>query len=63
LNGTIPSCIADSGSTANVGTQRDAKHFGDTGETSDKIFIVANGDMEEATEVKQLTFDIREEAR
>ena len=62
MNGSIPSCIADSGCTANAGTKRDAKHCESTGETSDKVFVMPNGDMEEATEVKKLPFDIREEA-
>ena len=35
LNGSIPSGIADSGTTATCGTVRDAKHFLHTGETSD----------------------------
>ena len=62
LNGSIPSGIADSGTTATCGTVRDAKHFLHTGETSDKIFQVANGEIEEATEVKQLPFQLRKEA-
>ena len=62
LNGSIASGIADSGTTATCGTVRDAKHFLHTGETSDKIFQVANGEIEEATEVKQLPFQLRKEA-
>ena len=63
LNGSIPSCLADSGCTAHAGTKDDAEHCEDTDEESDKVFVMPNGSLEEATDVKKLPFDIREEAR
>ena len=64
MDGTIDSCIADSGTTATCGTPAHAKHFEDTGEVSNKTFIVANGTTEEATEIKKLPYkQLREEAR
>ena len=57
-------CIADSGTTTTCGTPAHAKHFEDTGEVSNKTFIVANGTTEEATEIKKLPYtQLREEAR
>lgn len=64
LNGTIASGIADSGTTATCGILNDEKYFENTGEVSDKTFIVANGIAEPATEVMKLPFEqLRDEAR
>ena len=63
LNGSIPSGIADSGTTSTVGAEKDKHLFNAMNEKSNKVFSVANGNMEHATEVKQLQHDLRESAR
>ena len=63
LNGSIPSMIADSGTTKTVGTLADEKHFEETDEVSDRVFAVATGALAAATSIKKLKHNLREEAR
>ncbi len=61
LNGTIPSAVADSGTTSSVGTATDP-HIA-TGRTSTKMFHLPNGTHAKATELKQLIHEVRQPAR
>lgn len=60
-SGAIPSAIVDSGTTSNVGMPEDP--FIDTNLRSNKVFAVANGQIEQATTIKKLHHDVREPAR
>ena len=55
--------VVDSGSTSHISTKKDAHHFIPTGESSDKVFRVANGNISPATEKRLLPFDLRPEAK
>ena len=65
LDGTIPSAIADSRATLNVGTKRDKKRnaFMATGRQSDKAFRMPNGEVEEASDMDKLQHDVRHPAK
>ena len=63
LDGSIPSMIADSGTTKHVGMLADDECFEETDEVSDKVFAVANGALEAATNIKKLKHKLRDEAR
>ena len=65
LDGTIPSAIADSGATSNVGTKRDKKRnaFVATGRQSDKAFRMPNGEIEEASDMDELHHNVRHPAK
>jgi len=57
MDGAIPSTIADSGATSGVGTKDDPSHR--TGEPSDKRFILPSGEVIQATEKVEYSFNIR----
>jgi len=57
MDGTIPSTIADSGTTSGVGTRDDPSHR--TGEPSDKRFILPSGEVIQATEKAEYPFNVR----
>ncbi len=61
LDGSIPSAIADSGATSNVGTTRDKtrKAFVATGQKLDKAFCMPNGQVEEANIMDELQHNVR----
>ena len=63
LKGTIPTTVADSGTTSSVGAPKDAGEYESTGIKSDKIFRVANGQTEAATDIKLLQHPLRDDAR
>jgi len=57
------SMVVDSGSTSHISTKKDAHHFIPTGESSDKVFRVANGNEQPATEKRLLPFNLPPEAK
>ena len=63
LNGTIPTTVADSGTTSSVGALKDTGEYEPTGLKSNKIFKVANGQTEAATDIKLLQHPLRKDAR
>jgi hypothetical protein len=60
MDGTIPSTIADSGTTSGAGTRDDPSHC--TGEPSDKRFILPSSEVIQATEKAEYPFNIRASA-
>ncbi len=65
LDGSIPSAIADSSETSNVGTTRDRarKAFVATGQKSDKAFRMPYGQVEEANDMDELQHNVRHPAK
>ena len=57
LNGTIPSAVADSGASSNVGTKDDPCPR--TGKPSNKVFILPGGQTVTATEMATYPFNVR----
>jgi hypothetical protein len=64
-DGSIPSAIADSGATSNVGTTRDRarKAFVATGRKLDKAFRMNNSQVEEANDMDELQHNVRHPAK
>jgi hypothetical protein len=60
LDGSVPSAIADSGATSNVGTTRDRarKAFVATGRKLDKAFRMPNGQVEEGNDIDKLQHNV-----
>ncbi len=65
LDRSIPSAIAVSGATSNVGTKRDRarKAFVATGQKLDKAFRMPNGQVEEANNMDKLQHNVRHPAK
>ncbi len=65
LDGSIPSAVADSGATSSVGTKRDRKKnaFNATGRQSDRVFLMPNGDVKEASDMDKLHHNVRHPAK
>jgi hypothetical protein len=61
LDGSIPSVIADSAATSNIGITRDRtrKAFVATGRKSDKAFCMPNGQVEETNNMDKLQHNVR----
>ncbi len=57
MDGTMPSTIANSGTTSGVGTKDNPSHR--TGEPSNKQFILPSGQLIQATEKAEYPFNIR----
>jgi hypothetical protein len=57
MGGSIPSTIADSGATSGVGAKGDPSQR--TGEPSDKRFILPSGEVVQATEIAEYSFNVR----
>jgi hypothetical protein len=60
LNGTLPSIVADSAATSNVGTTKDKSAFNPTGRPSNKIFQLPNGTRTAADTISELPFNIHQ---
>ena len=72
MNGEVPTAIADAGAASSCGKpvwsecgqyRLAADPFLPTGRKSTKLFQYAGGDIAAADEIKELPFDVREEAR
>ncbi len=57
MDRSIPSTIADSGATSEVGTKDNPSQR--TGEPSDKQFILPSGEVVQATEIAEYPFNVR----
>ena len=72
LEGTVPTAIADAGASSSVGKPTvstcgkyalNADPFTHTGRRSNKIFQYAGGSLAPASEIKELPFEVRGEAK
>ena len=60
VNGTIPYCVPDSGTTSSIGTKNDPCRR--TGLQSNKVFILPSGQAVTASEVAEYPFKVRKPA-
>jgi hypothetical protein len=63
LDRTIPSIVADSADTSNVGAKKDTPAFLPTGRTTDKIFQLPDGTRTAANTISKLPWNIRQPAK
>jgi hypothetical protein len=60
---TIPSIVADSAATSNVGAKKDTPAFLPTGRASDKTFQLPDGTQTVADTISELPWNIRQPAK